>query len=54
MAYSVQGRPKKARHVKSKVKGMLINLFDTKEIVHKESIPSEYYCDVLQRLCENV
>jgi hypothetical protein len=36
MAYSVQGRPKKARQGKSKVKSMLNILFNNKRIVHKE------------------
>jgi hypothetical protein len=51
---------KKARHVKSKVKSILIIFFDIKRIVHKEfvlagrTVSSAYYCDVLQRLCENV
>jgi hypothetical protein len=53
-------RPKKARQVKSKVKSMLIIFFDIKGIVHKEfflasqAVNSAYYCDVLQRLHENV
>jgi hypothetical protein len=38
MARSVQGIPKKARLVKSKVKSMLIIFFDIKRIVHKEFI----------------
>jgi hypothetical protein len=56
MVCSVQGRPKKTRQVKCKVKSMLIIFFDIKEIVHKEQrIASEdYYCDVLQKLHENV
>jgi hypothetical protein len=37
MAFSVQGRPRKARQVKSKVKSMLIILFDIKGIAHKDS-----------------
>jgi hypothetical protein len=35
MACSVQGRPKKARQVKSKVKVMLVTFFDIEGIVHK-------------------
>jgi hypothetical protein len=31
-------RPKKARHVKSKVKSMVIILFDIKGIIHKELV----------------
>jgi hypothetical protein len=48
------------RQVKSKVKGMLINFFDIKGIVHKEfvlagyTINSAYYCKVLWRLHKNV
>jgi hypothetical protein len=38
MTYSVQGRPKKAKQVKSKVKSMLIIFFDIKGIVHKEFV----------------
>jgi hypothetical protein len=46
--------------VKSKVKSMLIVLFDIKGMVHKEFVlagqtfNSAHYCDVIQRLCENV
>jgi hypothetical protein len=60
MAYSVQGRPKKARQVKSKIRGMLIIFFDIKGIVHKElflagqTVSFTYYCDVLWHLHENV
>jgi hypothetical protein len=60
MAYSAQGIPKKARHVKSKVKSMLIILFDIKGIVHKElvlagqTVNSGYCCDILRRLLTNV
>jgi hypothetical protein len=52
-------RLKNGRQVKSKVKSMLIIFFDIKGIIHKEfglpgqTIGSAYYCDVLQRLCEN-
>jgi hypothetical protein len=37
MACSVEGRPKQARQVKSKVKSMLIIFFDIKGIVKKNS-----------------
>jgi hypothetical protein len=53
-------RLKKARQVKSKVENMLTIFFDFKGIVHKEfvmagqTVNSAYYCDVLQRLRENV
>jgi hypothetical protein len=46
--------------VKSKVKSVLIILFDMKGIVHKEFVlvaqtaHSAYYCDVSRRLHENV
>jgi hypothetical protein len=59
MACSVQGSPKKARHVKSKVKSMLIIFFDIKGIVHKDLVKAgqvvntAYYCDVLRRMLEN-
>jgi hypothetical protein len=39
-------RPKEARHVKSKVKSMLIIFFDIKEIVHKEFVLA-YSCIIL-------
>jgi hypothetical protein len=51
MACSVQGRPKMARQVKSRVKSMLIIFFDIMVIVHKEfvlagqTVNSAYYCD---------
>jgi hypothetical protein len=61
MACLVQGRPKKARQVKSKVKRMLIIFFDIMGIVNKEfvlagrqTVNSAYYCDILRRLHENV
>jgi len=53
-------KPKKARQVKSNLKSMIISFFDIKGIVHKEFVPtvqtvnSGFYCEVLQRLCENV
>jgi hypothetical protein len=49
-------RPKTAGQMKSKVKSMLIILFDIKWIVQKEfvqagqTVSSAHYCDVLQRL----
>jgi hypothetical protein len=52
-------KPKKARHLKSKLKSMLIILFDMKGIVYKEfvlagqTVNFAYYCDVLCRLYEN-
>jgi hypothetical protein len=53
-------RLKKARKVKRKVKSMFIIFFDIQRIVHKEfvlagqTVNSEYYCDVLWQLNENV
>jgi hypothetical protein len=53
-------RLQKVRQVKSKVNSMLIIFSDIKGIVRKEfvlaaqTINSAYYCDVLQRLHENV
>jgi hypothetical protein len=58
MIYWVQGRPKKARQVKGKVKSTLIIFFDNKGIPHKEfalasqTINSAYYCDILRQLHE--
>jgi hypothetical protein len=52
-------RPKKAKRVESKVKSMLIILFDVKGIIHKEfnlegqTVNSAYYCDFLRQLCED-
>jgi hypothetical protein len=49
-----------ARQTKSKVKSMLTFFFDIKGIVHKEfvlegqTVNSEYYCDALPHLLENV
>jgi hypothetical protein len=51
---------KNGRQVKSKVKSMLIILFDIKRIVHKEiilvgqTVNFVYFCDSLWRLRENV
>jgi hypothetical protein len=53
-------RPKKARHVNSKVKSMLIIFFGIKRNIRKEfvlagqTVNSTYYYDVLRRLRENV
>jgi hypothetical protein len=60
MAFSVQGRPKKGRQVKNKVKSIFIIFFDIKGIVHKEfvlagqTVDSAYKCDVLWQPHENV
>jgi hypothetical protein len=49
-----------ATKVKSNVKNMLVIFFDIKGVIHKEfvlagqTVNSEYYCDVLRRLRENV
>jgi hypothetical protein len=59
MASSVQGKPKKARQMKSKVKSMLIILFDIKGIVQKEfvlagqKVNSAHDYNVLRQLHEN-
>jgi hypothetical protein len=51
---------KMPRQVKSKVKSMLIISLDIKGMLHKEfvltdqTVNSSYYCDILQRLYENV
>jgi hypothetical protein len=50
------------RQVQSSTKSMLIVFFDVKGIVHREFVPptskmtvnSDFYCDVLRRLRENV
>ncbi|UYV82351.1 hypothetical protein LAZ67_21001768 [Cordylochernes scorpioides] len=53
-------RLKKARVIKSKLKCLLITLFDVKELVHYEFVPEvqainqHYYLDVLRRLREAV
>jgi hypothetical protein len=60
VARSVQGRTKKARQMKRKVKSMLNIFFGIKGIVHKEFVQagqtanSTYYGDVLRRLHENL
>jgi hypothetical protein len=57
MACSAQGRLKKAKQVKSKVKSKFIIFFDIKGVVHKEFVlasQTAYYCDCLWQLCENV
>jgi hypothetical protein len=50
MSYSVHGKRKKVRQVKSKVKSILIIFFDMKGIVHKEFILAGQIvdCDALQ------
>jgi hypothetical protein len=51
---------KKGQQVWSSTKSMLIVFFDVKQTVHRESVPrntmvnSDFYCDVLRRLRENV
>jgi hypothetical protein len=51
---------KEARQVKKKVKSMLIIFSYIKGIVHKKFVmvgqtgSSTYYCDILQRQCENM
>jgi hypothetical protein len=53
-------RPKKARHVKSKVKSMFIIFFDIRGIVHKEFVLAgqivnpTYSCHALRRMRQNV
>jgi hypothetical protein len=53
-------RPNKAIQVKSRVKSMLIISFQIKGIFHKEftlagqTVTSEYYCDMLWQLHENM
>jgi hypothetical protein len=53
-------RAKKALQVRSSKKSMLINFSYIKGIVHREFVPpntavnSDFYCDVLRRLRENV
>ena len=53
-------RPKKARMSRSKVKTMIIVFFDSRGIVHKESVPPgqrvnhAFYKDVLERLRKRV
>jgi hypothetical protein len=53
MACSVQGKPKKARQMKRKVKSMLNIFFGIKGNVYKEfilagqTVNSAYYCDVV-------
>jgi hypothetical protein len=53
-------RAKKARQVRSSTKSMLIVFFDVEGIVHSEFVPpsttinSDFYCDVLRCLRENV
>ena len=53
-------RPKKARHVLSRVKVMLTVFFDSEGVVHYEflqqgrTVNKEYYLEVMQRLREAV
>jgi hypothetical protein len=60
MSCSVQGRKKKLRQLKTKVKSMLIIFFDFKGTVHKEfvlavkTVNFAHYCHVLRRLYKNV
>jgi hypothetical protein len=60
MVCPVQGRPKKVRQMKSKVKSTLIIFLDIKGIVHKEfvlasqTVKSAYSYDVTRRLREKV
>jgi hypothetical protein len=60
MAFSIQGRPKKERRVRSKVKSMLIIFVDTKEIFRKEfvlvgqTVKFAHYCVILRRLREKL
>jgi hypothetical protein len=50
MACLVQGRPKKARQVRSKVKSML----NHKEFVMAgQTVNSAYFCDILWQLSQN-
>lgn len=55
-----EGKPKKSRLEKSKVKTMLICFYDSKGIIHKEFVPTgqtvtgEYYRDVLRRLLHRI
>jgi hypothetical protein len=53
-------RTRKVRDMKSKFKSMLIISFDIRGIVYKEfvlagkTVNFTYYCDILQRLLENL
>ena len=53
-------KPKKAQHVRSNVKLMLISFFDANGIVHKEFVPpgqtvnQQFYLEVLKRLRDSV
>jgi len=54
-------RPKKARQVKSNLKSMIITLFDTKGIVHKEFVPTgripgsnAKFCRDCVKRCEDI
>ena len=53
-------RPKKARHVRSNVKAMLITFFDFRGMIHREWVPQgqtvnqHFYLEVVKRLRENI
>jgi len=55
-----EGNPKKSRLMKSKIKTMLISFYDSKEIIHKEFVPSgstvnaKYYLNVLKHLLSRI
>lgn len=55
-----EGKPKKCRLEKSKVKVMLICFYDSKGIIHKEFVPpgqtitGEFYLDVMKRLLARI
>jgi hypothetical protein len=57
---SPNSQRRRERHVKSKVKGILIIFFNVKEIVHREfvlagqTVNYSYYCGVLRRMRENM
>ena len=57
---SASPRPKKARRSKSKIKSMLICVFDSEGVVHSEFVPQGhpvnqfYYREVLERLRKRV
>lgn len=57
---SDEGKPKKSRLVKSKVKVMLICFYDSKRIIHKEFVPpgqtvtGDFYVGVMKRLLKRI